>query len=285
MAGLFLIKGYRLIIGLALVLAGCNGLFFHPDDTHVSTPCALGLTYCDVYFGSSDGIKLHGWFLPASGEALGTVLYLHGNAQNISTHIHNVSWLPERRFNVFLMDYRGYGASEGEPDIGGIHKDVASAIDYLVETAPIDPDRLIVFGQSLGGSVAIHSVATSPYRRHIKALVIEGTFSGYQQIFREKLADFWLTWPLQWPLSLAVSDKFNPLDAIAQVTPIPVLIIHGENDPIVPVYHARQLYQAAGQPKDLWIVPGGGHIEAFVHACYRERLVAYLRQKYSDGRL
>ena len=281
MASLFLMQRYRLLIGLTLVLAGCNGLFFHPDNTHVSTPSDLGLTYWDIYFPSSDGIKLHGWFLPASGEAVGTVLYLHGNAQNISTHIHNVSWLPERGFNVFLIDYRGYGASAGQPDMDGIHKDAVAAIDYLVENAPIDPDRLIVFGQSLGGSVAIHSVAVSPHRRHIKALVIEGTFSGYQKIFREKLADFWLTWPLQWPLCLAVSDKFNPLRVIAQVTPIPVLIIHGEKDPVVPVNHAWQLYQAAGQPKDLWIIPGGGHIDAFMHAGYRERLVAYLRQKHS----
>ena len=103
-----------LLIGLLSVgLLGCNGVFFVPYRAHVQTPKQLGLAYEDVYFQAGDGTLLHAWFLPAESKALGTILFLHGNAENISTHIMSVRWLPARGFNVLLLDYRGYGASGG----------------------------------------------------------------------------------------------------------------------------------------------------------------------------
>jgi hypothetical protein len=140
----------------------------------------------------------------------------------------------------------------------------------------VDPDRVVVLGQSLGGAIAIYNVAHSPYRRHIRALVVESAFASYRQITREKLADFWLTWPLQWPLSWTVSDEYNPSVAVAGVSPIPLLIIHGDRDSIVPVDHGKRLFELAQEPKQLWIVSGGGHIQAFQHQSYRDRFVNYL---------
>ncbi len=270
-------KRFLVFILAGLMLEGCSGLFFYPDESHVRAPAALGLEYRDVWFDSTDGIKLHAWFLPARGQALGTVLFFLVNAENISTHIASVSWLPKRRFNVFLFDYRGYGKSEGSPEIKGLQEDGASAIQYLVENTSIDPNRLIVFGQSIGGAVAIYCVANSTYRCHIRALIVEGSFSGYRKIMRDKLSGFWLTWPLQWLPSLSISDKFSPISVVAKVTPIPLLIIHGENDSIVPMHHATRLYNAANEPKHLWVVQGIDHIEAFSQMDNRERLVAFMK--------
>lgn len=265
------------IIGLLLTgLLGCSGVFFQPYRTYVQTPDQLGLAYQDVYFNASDGTRLHAWFLPAPGKALGTILFLHGNAQNISTHIMSVRWLPARGFNVFLPDYRGYGASEGEPTLAGVQDDVDAALRTLLARPDVNPDRIVVFGQSLGGAIAIYNVAHSPYRQHIKALVVESAFASYRQIAREKLASFWLTWPFQWPLSWTVSDRYSPAEAAARISPIPLLIIHGDRDAIVPVHHGRQLYELAREPKQLWIVAGGGHIQAFQHQDYRDRFVDYL---------
>jgi fermentation-respiration switch protein FrsA (DUF1100 family) len=134
----------------------------------------------------------------------------------------------------------------------------------------------VVFGQSLGGAIAIYNVARSPYRQHIRALVVESAFASYRQIAREKLADFWLTWPLQYPLSWTVSDEYSPSKAVAGVSPIPLLIIHGDHDPIVPVGHGKRLFELAQEPKQLWIVSGGGHIQAFQRQSYRDRFVNYL---------
>lgn len=265
------------IIGLLLTgLLGCSGVFFQPYRTYVQTPDQLGLAYQDVYFNASDGTRLHAWFLPAPGKALGTILFLHGNAQNISTHIMSVRWLPARGFNVFLPDYRGYGASEGEPTLAGVQDDVDAALRTLLARPDVNPDRIVVFGQSLGGAIAIYNVAHSPYRQHIKALVVESAFASYRQIAREKLASFWLTWPFQWPLSWTVSDRYSPAEAVARISPIPLLIIHGDRDAIVPVHHGRQLYELAREPKQLWIVAGGGHIQAFQRQNYRDRFVDYL---------
>jgi len=274
----------RLLLILALMsalLAGCNGVFFLPERAQVLSPDQLGLKYEDVYFPARDGTRLHAWFLPAQGAARGTILFLHGNAENISTHIMSVRWLPARGFNVFLLDYRGYGASEGEPTDAGVQEDVDASMRTLLARPDVNPDRIVVFGQSLGGSIAIYNVAHSPYRSHIRALAVESAFASYRGIAREKLADFWLTWPLQYPLSWLVSDKYSPVAAVAQISPIPLLIIHGDRDPIVPLADGKRLFAQAREPKQMWIVPGGGHIQAFRHQSFRDRFVAWLKQALS----
>ena len=261
---------------LSSALLGCNGVFFQPYREHVQTPKQLGLAYEDVHFQAGDGTPLHAWFLKAEGKAQGTILFLHGNAENISTHIMSVLWLPARGFNVFLLDYRGYGASGGAASMSGVQDDMDAALRTVLARKDVDPDRVVVLGQSLGGTIAIYNVAHSPYRRHIRALVVESAFASYRQITREKLADFWLTWPLQWPLSWTVSDEYNPSVAVAGVSPIPLLIIHGDRDSIVPVDHGKRLFELAQEPKQIWIVSAGGHIQAFQHQSYRDRFVNYL---------
>ena len=188
----------------------------------------------------------------------------------------SVRWLPARGFNVFLLDYRGYGASGGDASLSGVQDDMNAALRTLLVRKDVDPDRVVVFGQSLGGAIAIYNVAHSTYRPHIRALVVESAFASYRRITREKLADFWLTWPLQWPLSWTVSDEYSPSEAVARISPIPLLMIHGDRDPIVPVDHGKRLFELAREPKQLWIVPGGGHIQAFQHQSYRDRFISYL---------
>jgi fermentation-respiration switch protein FrsA (DUF1100 family) len=226
---------------------------------------------------------LHGWFLPAQGKSRGTVLFLHGNAQNISTHIGSVYWLPHEHFNVFLFDYRGYGESEGVPTIPGLIDDFKNALDVVLQRPDVDPDKIIVFGQSLGGSIAIYGVAHSPEKNHIKALIVESAFADYRKIAQEKLADFWLTWALQWPLSWLFAPGYSPLNAVALVSPVPLLIIHGDADRVVPVHHARWLYAAASEPKTLWILPGGRHIGGVSNPEFRQRLVHYMLSKLAPN--
>jgi hypothetical protein len=107
---------------------------------------------------------------------------------------------------------------------------------------------------------------------------VESPFSSYRDIAREKLDAVWLTWPLQWPLSFTIDDEYSPLPAVAQVSPIPLLIIHGDKDRIIPLHHGQALFAAARQPKEFWLVPEGEHIAAFRRIKYREQLVQYLRQ-------
>jgi hypothetical protein len=272
----FLIRAAVIITALGLLPGGCTGLFFYPSRDFVLTPDRLGLSYREVWFEAADGTRLNGWWLPAEGEAKGTVLHLHGNAENISTHVLQVGWLPEAGFNVFVFDYRGYGRSEGAPTIEGLADDARAALRMLLALPEAAGGPISVLGQSLGGSIAISAVSQTPERTRLCLLVTEGAFAGYRRIVREKLADFWLTWPLREPLSVRLADLPDPVDAVEGLAPLPLLIIHGEADAIVSLDHAFTLYGSAQEPKTLWIVPGVGHNQAFALEENRRRLVETL---------
>jgi fermentation-respiration switch protein FrsA (DUF1100 family) len=211
------------------------------------------------------------------------VLFLHGNAENISTHFANVAWMPAAGFNVLALDYRGYGGSEGQPSLAGAQLDIDAAMRALLTRRDVEPARIVVLGQSLGAALAIHYVAHSAERSHLCALVADSAFADYRLIVKEKLASFALTWPFQWLPSLTVDNDYSPLRAARAVSPIPLLLMHGEADGIVPPHHSRQLYEAAGEPKQLWLIAGAGHIQSMHDPRVRERLTAYLARNCGDG--
>ena len=263
---------------VALGAGGCTQIFLQPGHMEVHHPSEAGLAWEDVWLPAPDGARIHGWWLPAVGAPRGTVLHLHGNAENITTFIGAVHWLPPAGYNVLLVDYRGYGRSEGVATIDGVHEDARVAIDAALARAANDGSPLFVFGQSLGGSVAIHAVAHHPERARIKAVISEGAFSSYRRIAREKMGALWLTWPVQWPASLLFSDLYAAEDSVALLAPVPLLIVHGTDDIVVPPSHAQRLYDAAREPRELWLVPGR-HVAAFTTKENRERLLAYLAAK------
>jgi fermentation-respiration switch protein FrsA (DUF1100 family) len=276
LAALVLLIRLPVVAGLALALCGCTGLIFQPMRELIRTPDEIGLDYREIELEAADGVRLHGWLLPATPPRRGSVLFLHGNAQNISTHIASVAWLPAEGFDVLLFDYRGYGRSGGNPSLSGLQLDFEAALDALLARPETTSAPVVVFGQSLGGALAITALADSPQREQVRALIVEGAFTGYRALAREKLSDFWLTWPLQVPLGLAIDDRYRPIDAIGELAPMPVLIVHGEEDRVIPPDHAIALYEAARPPKSLWLVPGAGHIQAFTTAANRAELVRYL---------
>ncbi len=185
-------------------------------------------------------------------------------------------WLPARGFNVFLPDYRGYGKSQGAPSLDGSMADIEIALSYVLQNKTLDTNRIVVFAQSLGGSLSTYAIANSPNQKNIRAYIIEGAFSDYRGIAQEKLSDFWLTWPIQWPLSFIVDNRYSPIKYINKINNLNTLFIHGDADKIVPVRHGRALYEAANMPKDLWIVSGGQHIDMTQRKIYQDKLVKYM---------
>ncbi len=260
----------------ALWVAGCTQTFFQPLRVLVDTPERHGIAYRELDFKADDGTPLHAWFLPGRGAAQASVLFLHGNAENISTHFHSVAWMPAEGFNVLALDYRGYGESHGTPSVAGAQLDIDAAMRTLLARPDVDPKRVVLLGQSLGGAFAIYYGAHGRYRTNLSAIVAESAFSDYRAITREKLAGFFLTWPFQWLPWLTVDDDYSPVAAVGSISPIPLLLIHGDRDVVVPPHHSRKLFERAGDPKDIWIVPGAGHIQAFRDDAVRRRLTEYL---------
>lgn len=265
-----------MLLFVICLLPACGSVFFYPQREHVLTPQDADLAYRDVQLEAADGVTLHAWYLPAQGTLRGTVLFLHGNGGNVSTQLGAVYWLPARGYAVLMPDYRGYGHSEGKVSIPGALRDTEAALAWLAVQPDADGRGIVVLGQSLGGALAVHAAAHSAHRERLRAVVIDSAFSSYRGIAREKLGEFWLTWALQWPLSFAVTDRYSPLRSIRDLSPVPVLIIHGEQDVIVPPRHGEALYAAAREPKTWWPIAGGTHISALTDPAVRDRLVEWL---------
>lgn len=270
------------LLVLSLLCGGCSSLLFYPQRQLVENPLLLRFPAEDVSFRSSDGVRLHGWLLRPAGPSRGSILVLHGNAENISTHVNSVLWLVQEGFAVFIFDYRGYGLSEGKPAIDGVHRDAGAALATLLTLTGVDPWRIAVLGQSLGGAIAIHLVATTPHKERVKALIVDSPFAGYRLIAREKLAGFFLTWPLQYPLSLLFNDAYSPSRFVGNVAPVPLIIIGDEQDQVVPLRHGRLLREAAGPSAELWTTSGLGHVGSFADPQLRRALVERLDRLFAS---
>ena len=264
------------LLSLYLLCASCSSLLFYPQRQLADNPLLNRFPAEDIFFRSSDGVRLHGWLLRPVGPPRGSILVLHGNAENISTHVNSVFWLVQEGFAVFIADYRGYGLSEGEPTMDGVHRDAEAALGTLLTMPGVDPQRIAVLGQSLGGAIAIHLVATTPHKKAVRALVVDSPFAGYRLIAREKLGGFFLTWPLQYPLSFLFDDSYSPSRFVDHVAPVPLIIISDDQDPIVPARHGTLLREAAGPNAELWTTSGRGHVGSFAEPELRRALVERL---------
>ena len=266
------------LLASVITCVGCaNRMFYYPDNRVYDTPALHRLPYEAVTFESLDGTKLTGWFVPAVGDAKATVIHLHGNAQNMTSHFSFVSWLPAEGFNVFVFDYRGYGGSGGKPEREGIYQDCVAALNYVAGRKDVDSDRLLVLGQSLGGANAIAMVGDGR-ASDVKAVAIDSAFYSYRLIARDKIRQIPMVSLLAWPLSfLIVSNDHSPAEIVDSISPTPLLIIHGTDDTIVPFRHGEMLFEAAAKPKSLIVVPRGLHTAALMRhgTRYRGRLVEF----------
>ena len=276
------------LITIILVLAttgigGCSSLFFFPQKSQFLTPEQLGLEYEDIYLESGSDISIHGWWLTARAPLKGTVYFLHGNAENISTHVRNIAWLPEYGYEVFLIDYRGFGLSRGSPDLRGALEDIRTGFRYLLERNASRELPVYLLGQSLGASMALYFAATDPQaRQNLDAVISDAAFARYGEIARHVAAQSWLTWALQYPASWSMIRGYDPIDFVADISPVPLLLIHSKDDPVIPFAYSQQLYQAAMPPK-AFLETTGPHTATFGNPDYRGYLLDYLQATVSIG--
>jgi fermentation-respiration switch protein FrsA (DUF1100 family) len=252
-------------------LAGCvERFFFYPDAVRYTAPEQFGLRAEDVTLASADGTRLHAWFLPASGMAKGTVLHLHGNAANVTNHLPLVAWMPARGYNVLMLDYRGFGRSEGKPSLDGIVDDALAALAYLRARPGVDPDRIIVFGQSLGGATALRLLARDA--RGVRLAIIDSSFPSYRGIARDATAGSALGPVAALAASTLPGPEKDPVAALKSVR-VPLIFIHGTRDAVIPHANSDALH-AAALGSELWKIPDADHISALAFpGLWREKAV------------
>jgi len=227
-----------------------NFYVFFPQTSFDITPDDLHLNYKEVYFDTQDKEKLHGWFFPTNGNEP-VIVISHGNACNISHMLEYASTFTEKNLQVFLFDYRGYGKSTGTPSEKGIYMDAQAAYDYLVNEEKILPDNIILFGQSIGAATAI-DVAI---KNHVRSIIIEGAFTSTKEMSKK-------IFPMNL-ISFLLPSNYNNLEKIAHIT-VPKLIIHSEDDEIVPFSMGKRLFEASREPKYFYTIKGAGHNDTFI---------------------
>jgi hypothetical protein len=243
-----------------------NALLYFPSRGKGATPAAVGLAYTDLDIPTADGERLHGWWIPSRRRpATAHVLFFHGNGGNISHRIAHARVLADAGLDVLLFDYRGYGRSTGAAGEAGTYRDARAARAALLARPGIDAAPILYLGESLGGAVATELALAEPPA----GLVLQSAFTSVRDMAR-------LHYPII-PAAL-VPDVYPTADRIARV-PCPVLIVHGEQDDIVPVGHGRALFAAATGSKRLEIVPDAGHNDLLTAtgAAYGETIAEWAR--------
>jgi len=264
----------------SIFMSGCTSLstlLFYPKKHYVYTPEKLGLSAERISITTSDGETLVSWLLKSPIEPKGTILFLHGNGENISTHIRSVAWLPQYGYEVFLLDYRGYGKSTGVSTLTSALSDIEDAHRWLSGRLKSTPNKtpLFIFGQSLGGALAITYTASYQQKlSKIAALISESSPASWPQIAREAMRSNWLTWLLQVPASLMPGD-YDPEDHITKITNIPVLLMHSQEDTVVEYHHGQQLFEKANG-NVTWLETKGGHISGFNDKSVRQSFLEFL---------
>ena len=229
-----------------------NALLYFPARKILQTPAAEGLEYDDLELTAEDGVRLHGWWMPARARAIGHLLFCHGNGGNLGDRVAHLALLSRAGFDVLAFDYRGYGRSAGRPSERGTMLDARAARAALLARDGVEPQRVLYLGESLGGAVALALAVQHPPA----GLILQSTFTSIRDMAR-------VHYPFI-PRAL-VPDAYPSL-RIVRGLECPLLVLHGARDEIVPLIYGEALFDAAPEPKRLHVLTGTGHDDLLLDA-------------------
>ena len=249
------------VIAIAYI-AACLYLFhrqkyfiFKPPTVIRTTPAAFNLDYQEVWLPVSTALGktsyIHGWWIPAASPEAPVWLFLHGNGSTMGDEVKRPFWFHQLGFSTLMIDYRGYGRSPGKfPTESSVYEDVEAAWNYLTQDRKIPPEKIFVYGHSLGGAIAIDLALQHP---EIAGLAIEGSFTSMRSMVDHLYRQFGI-----FPVNLLLHQRFDSLKKVRLLS-MPVLFIHGTGDRLVPAQMSEMLFEAATEPKRLLLVPEAGH--------------------------
>jgi uncharacterized protein len=258
-------------LGFALMLYALQSrMLYFPTREIATTPAAAGMSYEELRLTTSDGIRIQAWYVPAP-DPRGHVLFFHGNGGNLSHRIHSLRQFHDAGYAVLLPSYRGYGQSEGRPSEEGTYRDADAAWAHLVEERRVPPQRIALFGRSLGGAVAARLAS----RTRPGALILESTFTSVPDLAAE-------LYPFL-PVRLLSRFRYDTASLMAELD-APLLVVHGRGDEIIRFSHGERLFALASGPKE-FLELEGGHNEGFLLAGerYTEGIRDFLERHLPDG--
>jgi len=246
-----------------------NQWFYFPTRDEPCTPERFGINYEDVEFITADGVKLHGWFLAAAKgrPAKGTVVFSHGNSGSLGYYLGLVDWLAKAGYQILMYDYRGFGKSSGSPTREGLVVDAEAAFAYAAKRHDAATGHIISFAHSLGGATSIVALCRKPVPG-LRAVITDSAFASYQGMAAIIAGNLGRK---------LVTDELAPQDVVAKL-PVPLLMIHGTADIVVPIAQGKQLYAAANEHKTFFEVKGGHHGDSLClnNGEYRKKTLAWL---------
>ncbi|MBW2316639.1 MAG: alpha/beta hydrolase [Deltaproteobacteria bacterium] len=260
--------GAAVLLALALAMPSfslVDRLVFHPSPGVDLEPAKLGIHAEEVFLEAEDGTRIHAFVLPHEG-ATRAFLFLHGNAGNASHRLPNAALLQRMGATVLLLDYRGYGRSEGRPTEAGVYADARAGLVYLVGRLGVPEERVVVFGRSLGGAVAVELARDRP----LAGVILESTFTSFHAMVRQIVGT---------GFGRLTRGRFDALAKIGEVR-APLCFFHGDRDEVVPYAFGRELYEAAPEPKHFTTIRGAGHNDTVQVGGpgYLERIAGFLEE-------
>ncbi len=255
-------------------------LIFVPSAVIEKTPEFFNLPYEEVWLpvsvGKSKTEHIHGWWIKAKQPNAKVLLYLHGNGINIGANIAHARRFHQLGFSVLLIDYRGYGRSEGNfPNEMGVYQDSVTAWNYLVKQRQISPSHIFIYGHSLGGAIAIDLAVK---QKEAAGLIVESSFTSIREVVAYR------NWFWMFPIDLILTQRFESIQKIPKLK-MPVLFIHGTADLSLPSFMSQKLYDAAPEPKQLIFVPDAGHnnVADVAGVQYLQWVDSFVEQVYSHN--
>jgi pimeloyl-ACP methyl ester carboxylesterase len=249
-------------IGMILAATlSCSGLLYYPDHVMYVEEEFMQFKPADTVLKIKSGGEIHGWYFSAPSKPKAVIVFFHGNGQNRTSHIVDVYWLIKEGYDIFALEYPGYGETDGSPTPENTVESGHAALKYVAEKNPGLP--IIVYGQSLGGAVALRTVIDMKKEIPISMVVVQGTFTSYKRVAKKVMARSWITWPIQWLGPAVLSDEFAPGDRVKELAPIPLVILHDRFDPVVPYAMGEELFAKASEPKEFWTLETHRHDQPF----------------------
>lgn len=254
-----------------VILSGCSSLLYYPTSLLYVDLEKLEYRPKEVNFEGPGKKKIVGWYFRSQADKPKAVLlFFHGNAQNISSHFFSLYWILKHDYDFFIFDYPGYGGSEGQPTPKNTLETGKLALGWLRRQLNADIP-IAIFGQSLGGNIAMRTVVEMKNEVTPCMVTIDSSFSSYKEVGRRLLKSNAWTWTVQHLPYLVMSDRYSAKDKIDKISPVPLLVIHGNQDSVVGFENSEEIFAEAKEPKEFWQIPGGEHTDVFTASAHAKK--------------